>query len=149
MKLNLREIISIQTGKLFTRNGMDDIYKIYNKLYDTSFMTHELPYICKQTQPLLNEKFPQFNLECKSNSTKNLKTSLCKLGKLLKVLYFNDSSECEIEAQMDSFFKSLISYYGNTFIFEIEEELKKLSTESSKSDAWNSIKDKAVIITTQ
>lgn len=58
---SLADILSITTGKILSKNGMDGIYDILNHMTDSSLSTMEIPKAADKAIPILNQLFPQFS----------------------------------------------------------------------------------------
>lgn len=55
----LGDVLTITTGRLVARRGMDAVYDILNYMTDDELYTHQLPRAGRECSPYLLRQFPQ------------------------------------------------------------------------------------------
>jgi hypothetical protein len=55
----LGDVLTITTGKLVARGGMNAVYNILNYMTDDTLFTHQLPRAMDECRPYLLKQFPQ------------------------------------------------------------------------------------------
>lgn len=56
---HLGDILSITTGRLVSKRGMEGVYEILNFMSGDSLYTHQLPRVSKECAPVILAKYPQ------------------------------------------------------------------------------------------
>lgn len=55
---HIGDILSAMTGRLVSPDHIDGVYNILNWMSGESLMTHQLPRVCREAEPVLRERFP-------------------------------------------------------------------------------------------
>lgn len=78
-KFCIGDVLSITTGRLVSREGMDGVYKILNYMSGENLMTHQLPRVSRECKPVLLEQYPQLGeIDASGVNKDNLEVWLAK-----------------------------------------------------------------------
>lgn len=131
---SLEDILSITTGKVLSKNGMDGVYDILNHMTNSSLSTIELPKAADKAIPVLHQLFPQFSQEA-------LQPDIDKLGQKINSLSNHEDRKKIIQ----DWISSLEKKYGTSFSVpqiqdvafvknNVSSMIQQLRTEHSDSD---------------
>ena len=109
-EFGLDDILSVTTGRLLSRRGMDGIYEILSYMTGTSVFTHQLPRVAGECAPEILRQHPQL-----ADVVLKRKVSLLMLQRMLE--------EAETKYGKTLPIKPLDNYVGQDPIEELVDKM--------------------------
>lgn len=102
---HISDVLSITTGRLVAEEGMPAIYRILNWMSGKNLMTHQLPRVAEEAEPVLSAIYPHLSKDALSSD----------IDELDRLLANTNRKTQEGSAVLKSWLDGLAARFGSEF----------------------------------